>query len=165
MAGNVSKDTGAPIRDGIKCIARLGDCPDVLWPYMTSKYAVRPPELSYVQARKYRAVRYKRLAQKAEHLKSCLASDYPFIFGIKVYKGFESTETQKTGHVFPPVKGQKPIGGHAVMAVGYDDSNRRFMVRNSWGDKWGIKGYFTLPYPYALNEALASDFWTIRVVT
>jgi C1A family cysteine protease len=57
------------------------------------------------------------------------------------------------------------VGGHAVMAVGYDDSQNWFIVRNSWGEGWGLKGYFTLPYAYLLEQNLANDFWTIRVVS
>ena len=56
------------------------------------------------------------------------------------------------------------IGGHAVVGVGYDDAKQWFIVRNSWGGQWGMKGYFTLPYAYLTDENLASDFWTIRVV-
>jgi len=165
MAGDVKTDTGAPIRDGIKCIARIGDCPETLWPYIASRFAVKPPEACYAQARKYRAVRYQRLSQKGEQLRGCLASGYPFVLGIKVYAGFEGSKVEKTGHVPMPGSGQKPKGGHAVLAVGYDDSKKWFLIRNSWGDEWGINGYFTLPYAYALDENLASNLWTIRVVT
>jgi len=63
-----------------------------------------------------------------------------------------------------PSSGEQAVGGHAVLAVGYDDSQNWFIVRNSWGTSWGMKGYFTLPYSYLLNANLADDFWTIRVV-
>jgi C1A family cysteine protease len=51
-----------------------------------------------------------------------------------------------------------------VLAVGYDDSQQRFIARNSWGDKWGMAGYFTMPYAYLTQSSLSDDFWTIRVV-
>jgi len=57
------------------------------------------------------------------------------------------------------------LGGHAVLAVGYDDDQQRFIVRNSWGDTWGIKGYFTMPYAYLLDSNLSDDFWTLRQVS
>jgi len=50
------------------------------------------------------------------------------------------------------------------MAVGYNDVTRRFLIRNSWGEAWGKKGYFTMPYDYLLDDNLSDDFWTIRLV-
>ena len=64
----------------------------------------------------------------------------------------------------PDVNKEKLLGGHAVMAVMYDDNLRVFGCRNSWGDKWGDEGYFYLPYDYILDEKLASDFWIITSV-
>jgi C1A family cysteine protease len=46
------------------------------------------------------------------------------------------------------------------MAVGYDQGAKRFIARNSWGERWGKKGYFTITFEYL--EMLAADFWTIR---
>jgi C1A family cysteine protease len=63
-----------------------------------------------------------------------------------------------------PHRREKVHGGHAVLAVGYDDAKRRFIVRNSWGSKWGARGYFTMPYDYFTNHHLSQDFWTIRLV-
>ena len=63
-----------------------------------------------------------------------------------------------------PKSGEEVLGGHAVMAVGYDDSTRRFFVRNSWGKGWAAKGYFFMPYAYLLDSNLSDDFWTIRLV-
>ena len=56
------------------------------------------------------------------------------------------------------------MGGHAVLAVGYDDATSRFIVRNSWGDGWGLAGYFTIPYDYLTNPDLACDFWAIKLI-
>lgn len=58
----------------------------------------------------------------------------------------------------------KPLGGHAACAVGYDDSKEVFMVRNSWSRKWGDEGYFYMPYKFITHPRLAQDFWTIRWV-
>ena len=69
-----------------------------------------------------------------------------------------------TGVAAMPGAGETALGGHAVMAAGYDDGSARFLVRNSWGASWGMGGYFTLPYAYLSNANLADDFWTIRVV-
>ncbi len=44
-------------------------------------------------------------------------------------------------------------------------SSQRFIVRNSWGSGWGKGGYFTMPYAYLTDRNLASDFWTIRMLS
>ena len=95
-------------------------------------------------------------------MRACLASGFPFVFGFAVYEGFESQQTAKTGVVEMPKAGERMLGGHAVLGVGYDDTARRFTVRNSWGPKWGQKGYFTIPYDYLADRNLSDDFWTIR---
>jgi C1A family cysteine protease len=165
MEGTVNEDSGGQIRDGIKSVAQQGDCPETLWPYDITKFAVKPPQQCYQQALKFKAVQYQRLSQILNQLKGCLASCYPFVFGFSVYESFESPQVAQTGHAPMPAPAEKSIGGHAVMAVGYDDSQNWFIVRNSWGVGWGMEGYFTLPYAYLLEQNLASDFWTIRVVS
>ena len=160
----VDTDSGAQIRDGIKSVANQGDCPETEWPYVIAKFKTKPPASCYADALKYRVVSYQRLVPVLSQLKGCLASGYPFVFGFTVYESFESPEVARTGHASLPGAEERAIGGHAVMAVGYQDAKQWFWVRNSWGNRWGIKGYFTLPYAYLTDENLASDFWTIRVV-
>ena len=97
-------------------------------------------------------------------MKGCLASKFPFVFGFTAYESFESPKVAKTGILGMPASDEKVVGGHAVMAVGYDDATRMFIVRNSWGSSWGQKGYYRMPYAYLTDSNLASDFWTIRSV-
>jgi C1A family cysteine protease len=98
-------------------------------------------------------------------MRGCLAAGYPFVFGFTVYSSFEGQEVAKTGVVSMPTPDEQVVGGHAVLAVGYDDASQAFIVRNSWGAGWGQEGYFTMPYAYLTTRALSSDFWTIRIVT
>ena len=108
---------------------------------------------------------YQRVTQLLNQLKGCLAHGNPFVFGIAVYASFESDQVAQTGQVPMPAPGEQLLGGHAIMAVGYDDSTQRFTVRNSWGSGWGMSGYFTLPYAYLISRGLSSDFWTLLTVT
>ena len=86
------------------------------------------------------------------------------MFGFTVYESFESQQVAQTGVMTMPAPKEKVVGGHAVLAVGYDDASQRFIIRNSWGPGWGQKGYFTMPYAYITESNLADDFWTIRLV-
>ncbi len=164
MEGTVSQDSGAQIRDGIKSVGKLGVCPETQWPYNIKKFALKPPAVCYKDAVQYRALSYQKVARDLSQMKGCLASGYPFVFGFTVYESFESAAVAKTGRVPLPSAREKVLGGHAVMAAGYDDSWQVFIVRNSWGTGWGLKGYFLMPYAYLTHPGLSSDYWTVRLV-
>lgn len=164
MEHSVASDNGAMIRDGIKSVAKQGVCPEPEWPYAIDKFAAKPPAKCFSDAKSYQALEYLRLPQVLNQLKGCLTSGYPFVFGFSVYEGFESDEVAKTGVLGMPGPKEKLLGGHAVLAVGFDDSKQVFLVRNSWGADWGMKGYFTMPYGYLTDPNLADDIWTIRVM-
>ncbi len=164
IEGTVSSDSGAQIRDGIKSVAKQGDCPEPMWPYDIAMFAVRPPAACFRKAIQHTAVLYQRVSRIPTQMKGCLASGYPFVFGFSVYESFMSQSVATSGHASMPGPNEKLEGGHAVLAVGYDDHNQWFIVRNSWGTGWGMKGYFTMPYAYLTDQNLSDDFWTIRVV-
>jgi C1A family cysteine protease len=164
MEGTIGSDSGAQIRDGIKSVGKQGDCPEKLWPYDIAKFEQKPNSTCYSNAVKHKAVLYQRVTQSMNQMKGCLASGYPFVFGFAVYESFMTPAVARSGHAPMPSPSEKQEGGHAVMAIGYDDANHWFIVRNSWGTAWGMKGYFTLPYAYVSDDNLADDFWTIRVV-
>ncbi len=125
---------------------------------------MKPSAQACKEASKYQVTSYSRLTQTLNQLKGCLASGYPFVFGFTVYESFESPEVAKSGVMPMPAASEKVLGGHAVVAAGYNDASQRFIVRNSWGSKWGQKGCFTMPYAYITESNLADDFWTIRLV-
>jgi len=170
IEGTTDQDSGAMIRDGVKSVNKLGVCAETSWPYDPSpfppnpKLTQKPSQACYGEASKHIAVQYSRVPRTLNQMKGCLASGYPFVFGFTVYQSFESKQVATTGQAPMPGPAEEVLGGHAVLAVGYDDSSQRFIVRNSWGTGWGIKGYFTLPYPYLLDGNLSDDFWTIRLV-
>jgi C1A family cysteine protease len=164
MEHTIASDAGAAIRDGIKSVNTMGACSEMLWPYDLSQYMALPSHQCYLDAMKHRSVSYQRLQQSLSQMKACLASGYPFIFGFTVYENFESDAVATTGIVPMPGLDESTIGGHAVMAVGYDDAPQWFYCRNSWGPSWGQQGYFMMPFSYLLSHQLASDFWVIRSV-
>jgi C1A family cysteine protease len=161
---NIRSNVGTSIRDAIKAVSQKGDCPESLWPYIEKKVATRPSEKCFKSALKYKAVKYWRIHRSLDDMKSCLASGYPFVFGFSAHRRFHD-EVRVTGILEMPAKGERRLGSHAVVAVGYDEASRRLIVRNSWGRKFGLKGYFTMPYEYLLKNHLSADFWTVNVVS
>ena len=109
-------------------------------------------------------MQYQRLGQALSQLKGCLAEGFPFCFGIAVFESFWSAPGQQARVTPLPSANDTPVGGHAVLAVGYDDGKGWFIVRNSWGPQQADQGYFYLPYAYATDPTLARDFWTIRSI-
>ncbi len=164
LAGMEREDAGAQIRDGCKALNKFGCCDEALWPYNVAAFASRPSTEALEAAEKHQALQYFRLPQSPERLRACLVDGYPVVFGFTLYDAFESLAVAASGRLELPRAGERALGGHCVALVGYDNVARRFIARNSWGEKWGMNGYFSIPYEYALNPGLARDFWTIRVV-
>jgi C1A family cysteine protease len=159
LEGDVDQDGGAEIRDGIKVLNTYGVPEEAVWPYDQSLLFQQPDNEAVVQATSHKISTYQAL--KTSDIKEVLSSGYPVAFGISVYESFESPQVAQTGMVPVPGPDEQMIGGHAILAVGYDDSLGAYIMRNSWGAGWGLAGYFYLPYDYVNNPGLASDFWTM----
>lgn len=157
LENTIQSDAGASLRDGIKTVNKQGVCPEKEWPY-TKSFKTKPTVKAYTDAIKYESLTYSRIPRTLTSFKQALVTS-PFVFGFTVYESFENVG--KDGIV--PMPGNESVmGGHAVVAVGYDATH--FICRNSWGTSWGDKGYFYMPFEYLLNTGLSSDFWQIQTV-
>lgn len=162
--GTHTVDRGATLRSTLKSINTFGICTEPTWDYSADKLFTVPVSEAYLEAEKFQTINYKRIDQNLQDMQACLSAGYPFVFGFAVYDKFMSDYVKLTGIGSLPQPGDVMTGGHAVMAVGYNDNSQTFLIRNSWGDKWGMSGYFTLPYNYLSDVRLAADFWTIELV-
>lgn len=158
-----TEDSGLYIRDGFKSVANYSVCSENNWPYDTSKFQLQPSIYAQNAAKQHKRFNYFAVAQDVNELKACLADGYPVSFGFTVFESFMSAEVASTGIVpSPNVSTEQQMGGHAVTIVGYDDATKRFKIANSWGNVWGDKGFFYMPYDFVLDNRWADDFWTAR---
>lgn len=161
IEGSINEDAGAYIRDGIKSVAKLGVCREDLCPYVISKFRDKPNAIAYKNALIHKALLYQRVPQTKVSIKNVLANGHPFVFGFTVYESFEGYEIARTGKLGMPNGKEKMMGGHAVVACGYNSNDDTVLVRNSWSARWGMDGYFTMPFDYILDSNLADDLWAI----
>jgi C1A family cysteine protease len=163
--GDIGEDGGAQIRDGIKLIAKFGVCQEALWPFDETKWKNRPTMEAFQDGLNHRALSYKRVAVTQSDFEHALASGFPIVMGITVFESFESDEVARSGMVpMPNQETEQCMGGHAVLAVGYDRIKRLVKVRNSWGPDWGDHGYFYLPYDFVFG-GLVDDCWTVTSIS
>ncbi len=165
-------DQGAYLRTTMKAMALFGLPPENYWPYEVAQFDVEPPAFCYAFAQSYQALKYYRLdpagqapAKTLGVLKENLAGGLPAMFGFTVYSSIPPVGDGK-GEIPFPQPGDSVEGGHAVVAVGYDDAKKiardtgALLIRNSWGTEWGMAGYGWLPYSY-VEAGLAVDFWSL----
>jgi C1A family cysteine protease len=174
---NFKGDTGAFLRSAMGAITLFGVPPEEYWPYEIEKFDKEPPAFCYSFAKNFQAISYVRLDPSGtpkdvlmKSIKNNIAKGFPCMFGFTVYNSIQQAGT--TGKIPYPCEGEKVEGGHAIIAVGYDDkmsirnescdmeTKGALLIRNSWGVEWGEGGYGWLPYEFVLN-GLAEDWWTL----
>lgn len=174
LEGTTSEDSGANIRDICKATQNFGICEDVLMPYTDQDYTTPPSNDALQNGVKYKITAYKRLTSLDDIKKSLAFNQRPVLIGMTVYESMESDIVAQTGQLPLPAATEQELGGHAVLVVGYKDTitqkkcifNRNknntssagyLIIRNSWGEVWGDKGYFYMPYEY-FNK-YTNDYW------
>jgi C1A family cysteine protease len=168
-------DTGAFLKTALGALVLFGMPPEEYWPYDTKCFDNDPDAFCYAFGQNYKCISYFRhdpstvsAKEVLLSIKKYLSSGIPSIFGFTVYQSIKLAEK---GLIPFPSGNETILGGHAVAAVGFDDNivignpsgkstKGALLIRNSWGEEWGDKGYGWLPYEYIL-QGLALDFWSV----
>jgi C1A family cysteine protease len=175
----VKGDTGAWLREVMAALALCGVPDEKYWPYKVADFDKEPDPFVYSIADNYEAVKYfSHDPQGAKipfpdvlaSVKKYLEAGIPSMFGFWGFPSYQDSDV--IGGIPYPGEGEKAKWGHAIVAVGYDDTKKiknlksgnvttgALLIRNSWGAAWGDKGYGWLPYDYVLYN-VASDFWSL----
>lgn len=183
--GTIPWDSGCRIRDAIKGVNREGAALEERWPYNIKKYRRRPPLAARINGYKNQLFEYRSIetevlipiavytdipeTHETSHgsakinnsyqIKAAIAQRQPIVLGVMVYEGFIGAVD---GVIPMPGPEDPPLGGHAIMLIGYDDGLGHYIFRNSWGEAWGIKGNGKIPYEYIHDPNLTADIWALE---
>lgn len=154
-------DSGAMIRDSFKAINKYGLCSEQLWPYITTRFADKPPDIAFKEAQDHQSIRYERIYPPSEdYIKDALYHHYCVVFGIVLHNSFMSDEVARTGIVPDPKCWDTEVGGHCLVCFDYTEEG--VWVLNSWGKSWGIAGICFITWKNLLK--FGSDFWIFYTI-
>jgi C1A family cysteine protease len=104
----------------------------------------QPTAAELERARAYRIRSWSAFdATSLDKVKQQLARGVPVIFGVHA-----TAKMQALRGAAVLEEDDAAEEGHAMVAVGYDDGKRAFLVQNSWGTAWGDKGLGWFGYEY-----------------
>lgn len=182
LEGDPDVDEGVETRDVLRILATIGAAPEDDWPFDLARLKQAPPETLKALAAGRRISSLPRL-RGASDMIDCLAQGHPFLLGFEVPSWMDDDWIATSGILTlpPPGRGRSSLGGHDVLAVGYDlnfRSNPDFLssgcdpalvedemllIRNSWGTAWGLRsrpGHFWMPLSWAADPSTGDDAWT-----
>ena len=132
-------DTGAYLRKTMGAMVLFGVPPEEFWPYSddAERFDKEPPAFCYSFAQSYKTLQYYRhdppgaaAGAVLDRVKTHLAAGHPSMFGFTVYSSIEMADDR--GAIPFPAPSERILGGHAVVAVGYDD---RIKISSGGGTK------------------------------
>jgi hypothetical protein len=162
MRGQLFDDCGAQIREAMASIMAFGACREEVWPYNPALFAQEPPREAYNDAWARDALQYARVDGTRGAVRA-VAKGLPVVFGCGIPERCYA-EAERTG-VMPELRPgeleQGTAGGHSMLIVGYDNNRQSLLVRNSWGESWGERGYVWIPYSVLDATSSPSEYWVM----
>lgn len=138
-----SCSAGTYITDALNLLAEKGSASLADFPYNDSNCLSRPNSFVNQSASFFRIASWSRVnVQSTPDVKAHVAAGMPVVVGLMVYENFQR---HVGSNIYSTAEGN-PIGGHAMLVIGYDDTRSAFRLINSWGQGWGDDGYVWIDY-------------------
>ena len=162
--GSSRIDAGSSLYDVVQTLMKDGVCLEHLFPYNPENISKDPPVEAIEDGQTRKVVKAKNVKKSLHDIKSAVAEGYPVAISLKIFNSFHP----RRGFIRIPNENEihnEQSGNHAMVICGYNDEARFFVVRNSWGRKFGDKGYCYIPYGYVENEALLNGACIITEIS
>lgn len=147
--GDFLDDDGVTIPDLLSVAQTMGMPLERLWPYDIDKFQVAPPLGTLIEAVKARIEGVDIVVDLA-HLLFELDNEQPVIMGFYVPASMQDNagedSTAATGIVRVPSATDPKIGGHCVVAIGFDREKQLVRCTCHYGPDFGDKGTIWLPF-------------------
>ena len=149
---NNGRDGGVFYPDAFNLLSQDGVATWADMPYDGHDFKTQPSAEAKARAKRFRIDFWRKInTQDTKEIKAHLNAGFPVLIGAKVDEAFTKLAAGKTWNSL----GQ-PLGGHAMIVVGYDDDKRAFRIMNSWGQNWCDGGFCWVDYNFfrqVVNEA------------
>jgi C1A family cysteine protease len=146
---------GTSYNDVIGVFKSIGVCEEVTCPYDPATVDKKPSDKAYQEALLHTICEVKGVTINHDDIISALNDGYPVAISLRI---FDSFCKDANGIVTTPsaedINKANSAMYHAMVICGYSLDDSTYIVRNSWGDKVGDKGYLYIPFDYIENKDL-----------
>jgi hypothetical protein len=154
------KDEGVFISSVAEAIRRFGVCAESLWPFDEANILKSPPWRVMQSAYKNQIAGWTRITttgdDRVADVITSLYNGIPVAYGTMV-----GADWMKYGSSSEPLGiPDKAEGAHATVLLGWDPQKGVFIGENSWGNDWGIDGFYEIR-PEAVASSGTSDLTCI----
>ena len=157
-------DEGTAIYDVETAMGEDGICLESLHPYVTESLP-EPSAEAVEDAQGRKITKALNVECKLNDLKSALSQGYPVVISLRLFESFAQSSTGFVPHPSKDERSHQQHGNHAMVICGYSDAEKVFIVRNSWGTRFGDKGYCYIPYSYITDPELLNQACIITEIS
>lgn len=162
LLGKAGEIVGVSLFDTIEAVKKKGACSTKNHPYDIDSITTKPSEEAYTEGQQQLVKRADRVNIDEEDFKQALSDGHPVIIGLKIFESFYPKND--SGIVSFPKAEEEQLNNysnHALLIVGYNEDQKLFKLRNSWGIDFGDNGYCYAPYDYIANSDYCLEAFVI----